>query len=371
MSRVRSTLTVAFGIGMAGLVTSKAQHSPLQSVVQSSTAVVAGYIENVSFDGSVYRFELRVVRSLKGTLSPGTAVAADFAPTGPKKLAIPSKAPQGAVLVAMDQDGQGLWHLSALGPPSVGLSAGYFRIPDQVLDSTSSVSGTLEARVAQVMAAAIEADTSQAARFLGFVRYSDAPNVFDSWSGSNSPHLRAYGLGARIAAQDASAVGSLASAIAAADRTDASLIGSALRGYRNPAPNAVIAIGTLAMTPGVDPPLIVDCAYALSAIHTKQSVPFLAGLLDSRDPMVRQLAVAGLSSFVTNMRIAKDGLDSVEARDEVLNPGRRRSLPSNDAPFETMETRAFLHFGPFKSDADEASVISFWKNWYQQNRAAF
>jgi len=71
------------------------------------------------------------------------------------------------------------------------------------------------------------------------------------------------------------------------------------------------------------------------------------------------------------MRIAKDGVDSAEARDEVLNPGRRRKLPSSEAPFETTTTRPFLHFGSFKDAADEAYVITFWKSWYQQNRGQF
>ena len=71
------------------------------------------------------------------------------------------------------------------------------------------------------------------------------------------------------------------------------------------------------------------------------------------------------------MRIAKDGPDSAEARDEVLNPGKRRTLPSSEAPFETTATRAFLHFGPFKSAEDEASSIAFWKSWYQKNQRRF
>lgn len=79
------------------------------------------------------------------------------------------------------------------------------------------------------------------------------------------------------------------------------------------------------------------------------------------------MAVWGLSAFVVNVRIAKDDADGPQALDEVMNPGRRRTLPSSDAPFETATTRKFIHFGPFRDATEEMSVISFWKKWYQEN----
>jgi len=368
----RNIRTPILALVITGMtVTQSPAGTPLQSLVGASSAMVIARIDNAFFDGTLYHVQLRVVLSLKGTLLPGTTVEPDFAHPGPGKLRIAPGVPQGSVLVAMTQDGQGSWHLTPLGAPALGLAAAYFRISDQALAGAASMNGTPEANIAKLMGASVEADSAPDSRFLGLVGYSDAPALFDSWSASSSPRLRAYGLSKRILVQDAAAVASVGAALGATARKDAVWLTSALGAYRNPDPNGVRAIGKLATTPGADPQLIVSCAYALSAIHTKESVPYLASLLDSTDHEVRAVAVGGISSFVTNMRIAKDGVDSAEARDEVLNPGRRRKLPSSEAPFETTTTRPFLHFGSFKDAADEAYVITFWKSWYQQNRGQF
>ncbi|MGI8992129.1 MAG: hypothetical protein ACR2I2_21435 [Bryobacteraceae bacterium] len=94
-----------------------------------------------------------------------------------------------------------------------------------------------------------------------------------------------------------------------------------------------------------------------------------AFLLDSPDEIRRELAVGGFGLFVTNTRISEGGLDAAEALDKVLNPGRRRKLPSADAPYETPETRKFLNFGFFRNSGEEAAYLAFWKGWYEQHRA--
>lgn len=361
---------ISVAMSAVSVVYSADTNSALQSVVQSSDAVVIAHIDEASFDGTLHQVQLRVLVPLKGSLSSGAAFAADFAPSGQKGGSV-SGAPKDDVLLAMSQDGRGLWHLSPISSSGLGLAAAYFRIPDQVVAAASPLNGTPEAKVAQLVTSAVEAGAADAPRLEKFVRYSDAPDRIDLWSRSSSPRLRAYGLTKRVAAQDASAVASIGTALGGVARTDAMLLFSSLLGYRNTDPNGVRALGQLATTSGADAQLVTNCAYALEAIHTRESVPYLARLLDSPDRNVRELAVMGLSSFVTNMRAAKDGIDTDLARDEVLNPGKRKSLPRSDAPFETAETRAFLHFGPFGSVAEETSVIAFWKGWFQQNQAQF
>jgi hypothetical protein len=365
----RNLRTSIIAVVIAGMtVIQSAAGTQLQSLVGASNAVLIARFNSAFFDGTLYHVQLSVVLSLKGGLSPGTTIGADFAPDRPPRVGSVLSVPQGSVLVAMTQDGQGSWHLTPFGLPGVGLAGAYFKLSDQALAGAASMNGTPEANVAQLMGATIAADAAQTSHFLSFVSYSDAPALFDSWSTSSSPRLRAYGLSKQILAQNAGAVASVSAVLPTTAKTDVITLGSALGAYRNPDPNGVRAIGKLATAAGADPQLVANCAYALEAIHTKESVPYLVSLLDSTDPMVRQLAVAGLSSFVTKMRIAADGVDSAIARDEVMNPGTRRTLPSSDAPFETTTTRAFLHFGPFKDSASETAAIAFWKGWYQQNQ---
>jgi hypothetical protein len=107
---------------------------------------------------------------------------------------------------------------------------------------------------------------------------------------------------------------------------------------------------------------------ALCAIHSRDTLPFIYELLASSDPLTRAFAVRAFSAFVSGMRITRGGTDEAEALDEVLNPGRRRSLPSKDVPFETEETRRFLHFGPFKDAAEEGAYVTYWREWFERHR---
>src|SRR5579871_2122384 len=120
-----------------------ASPSRLQSLVNSAASVIVAQIDSTSFDGSVHRVQLHVVSSAKGPLLPGTTVSADFKPLGPEKAArVSGPPPQGNVLLFMNQDASGSWHLAPLGFPALGLSGAYFKIPGNALANASQAKST-------------------------------------------------------------------------------------------------------------------------------------------------------------------------------------------------------------------------------------
>lgn len=344
--------------------------SVLTPLVNSTGAIVIARIDGAVFDGTQHHVEVRVERSLKGTLAPGVAISADFSPSGPRKSwqGFPVS-PSDDLLLFLNQDSHGSWKLVSFGTPAQGLAAAYFKVARVTEANIAPVKlGTdVAAMIAGIMASALEADSSQAARFLGIVTFSDSPAVYNSWSLSGAPVLKVVGLAGRISSgQDADAV--IVAETLHLSSQYSSIISNAIRGYRNPDPRSVAAIGRMSADSKSNPQLVVSCAESLAAIHTRASVPYLVRLLDNSTPGVRSTVVGGLSAFVANMRIARDGMDAAEARDEVLNPGRQTVL-AGDTPLLGSNARSMMHFGPFKDEAEEVSLVSQWKNWFVQNQA--
>jgi hypothetical protein len=137
--------------------------------------------------------------------------------------------------------------------------------------------------------------------------------------------------------------------------------------FRGNDPLAVSAIGRIATAANVSGTVYSAAVWALSSIHSKEALPYLYTLLGSPDRTTRWLAIRGFSAFVTNMRIAASGLDSSEALDEILNPGRIQSTARSS--FDTTDTRRFLHFGAFQNAQEESSFIAYWRTWFDQNRS--
>jgi hypothetical protein len=76
-------------------------------------------------------------------------------------------------------------------------------------------------------------------------------------------------------------------------------VAMSLRGWRSGDPKAVEHLGKIAGNAYFKP----DAAEALSRIHTRDAVPHLVELLDSKDIAVRRSAIHGLSLFVAGVPI--------------------------------------------------------------------
>jgi hypothetical protein len=344
---------------------------PLQRLLDSSDAVFIGNISRAS-DNSGDAANLTVIRAIKGALQPGAVINARLWPKNVRGADIVRGA-SGAALLFANQASPGVWELSSLGL-DIGLGAPYVPLaiaePERIFDQ---IAGSAHDRLVRLLAVAVEADPKRAGLdFLALMSPGEslAGQIYRNWADSSVAALRAYGLSALISAGDVPALVRAASEVEALGKSrDGERVSSSISGFIKTDVEAVHALGRIVTAPAATPGFRSAAALALSRIHTKHTLRYLYELLSSPDPIVRQDAIRGFSAFTTNMRIAQTGLDSSEALDEVLNPGRKRTLPSPEAPYDTPGTRQYLHFGPFRDASEEAAYLQFWKGWFERRRS--
>ncbi len=186
--------------------------------------------------------------------------------------------------------------------------------------------------------------------------------VYREFAGDASPALRAAGIQGLVAAGDPDGVKRAAAdwdQLAAS--ADVQPLVMALMSYSNAAdPQAVRALGALALRPEAVAGLRENAAYALRAIHTKESLPALAALLDEDAERVSSYALSGFCLFVRN-----------------APPVTPQSVPSmswmqsrEPAPYLTPETERYCLMGGRPDPSrNKAEYVSFWKSWWAANRA--
>jgi hypothetical protein len=103
-----------------------------------------------------------------------------------------------------------------------------------------------------------------------------------------------------------------------------SLVIGAICGVSSTDAAAVGALGRIAS----DANMQACVAEALDRIHTRDTLPFLAQLLDSSDPKAREYAIGGMSRFVDNLPI--------QTPSNILNG--KSLVPQGPAPYRTADT---------------------------------
>jgi len=91
-------------------------------------------------------------------------------------------------------------------------------------------------------------------------------------------------------------------------------------------------------------------------IHTRETLPFLAKLLDSSDATTREFAMRGLSRFVGNLPVATQ---------QNIFSGKA-SLQQGPAPYRTPDTDRYSLATRSLAQAPEgeAAFLQFWKSWW-------
>jgi hypothetical protein len=123
-------------------------------------------------------------------------------------------------------------------------------------------------------------------------------------------------------------------------------------------PDVVRALGGVFSDASCPASLKEVAARALSGVHTKEALPFLAALLDGSDPARQMDGVFGLSGFANGF--------------QQVSPRNMASLAwitnSKDTAYTTDATKqhAFLRSADATSRAE---IITFWRNWWNDNAA--
>ena len=109
------------------------------------------------------------------------------------------------------------------------------------------------------------------------------------------------------------------------------------------------SLGTIAADPGW-----ARCAAdALALIHTRETLPYLAPLLDSNDTEVRKSALWGFSRFVDNLPVAVP-----------TNIPGMLLAPQGPTPYRTSETDGHSPGRRPPGSTDDAADVQFWKSWW-------
>jgi HEAT repeats len=130
--------------------------------------------------------------------------------------------------------------------------------------------------------------------------------------------------------------------------------------FRNTTPESTTALVGIATRSASSPDLRAAAIHALSAMHTKESVPFLASLLTSSDPNDQLQAIIGISSFANGC--------------PAQTPANIASLEymhfTNPSPYRNDQTIASFAFGPVESQR-QAELAGFWSTWWTEHKADF
>lgn len=123
---------------------------------------------------------------------------------------------------------------------------------------------------------------------------------------------------------------------------------------------SITTLGKSALDPNTPAPFREAVAHALAAIHSVGALPFLASLLDDADANLRVEAVGGISSFANGL----------PAQTPAGSPSLAHLQLPADAPYRTAGTLANFAVGYETVERNEASYVSFWRQWWSGNRAA-
>lgn len=130
------------------------------------------------------------------------------------------------------------------------------------------------------------------------------------------------------------------------------LVGTRICGIHNPDPAVVAILGRISPRPDMQ----ACAASALALIHTRQTLPFLAQLLDSKDPVAREEAIRGLSRFVESLPIR-------QMNDQVTG---KSYISQGPTPYRTADTTRFsLSLRRLMQTGEsDAEYVQFWKSWW-------
>lgn len=125
--------------------------------------------------------------------------------------------------------------------------------------------------------------------------------------------------------------------------------------YRNPDPQGIAVLGRLASSATQ---LRKPSAYALRAIHTKETLPWLLKLLDSPDADDAYDALMGIAGFANGMPTTTMQ-DAVNLKNLTLDP---------NAPFSDRDSLGNMPNAEMFVQ-NRAEYVGFWKNWFAANQA--
>lgn len=182
--------------------------------------------------------------------------------------------------------------------------------------------------------------------------------VIAAYLTSGTPAVQSAGVALALAQNQPNAIATLTRFWPTVSRDPArvQIVASLRDSYRNLSPSEVKELAAMLNDPSFSE-LRPAAIRALAAIHTKEALPALAGLLQSDDAEERIAGVFGLSSFANGC--------PAQTPDNVVSMEYLQF--KNPSPYRNSDTIAHFAFrrGPAEQ---ETELMSFWLNWWNEHK---
>lgn len=334
------------------------QPSAARKLVDSDAVVVAEVISGRQ-TGKAANCVLLINRTLKGSLLPNDRVNVSW-----------------NSWLGFDQDltgKYGMWHLNQLpsgawvlrqvdrGVPYVPMPKGTSPLGIMVPAGIPALPqpATVGDRMAAELAAALQgyskpSDVRElASRFLALDKTPFVSGLYRVLRASPDPELRLTGLTGMLRLNDLTALTDLANSVDQIPKVQVRhWVLSAIMARHEVSPAVIQTLGRIASSPDLDTQFAA--ADALGEIHTRDTLPILAQLLDSPRQMTREAAMRGLGWFVDNLPISTEY--------NVWNG--RANIPQGPAPYRTADTDRYSLSHRPPGNANDAEYVQFWKSWW-------
>ena len=341
-----------------------------QKLADAADLIVVGSLTTSHQNGEYAEVTIAVVRVLKGN---SRLPSLDAETSFPQKASGP--VPNSAAMTSiwfLKKDVTGVYKVL---PAQEGdLDLQFRAVPVRADGPTQSYAYQANQSPIEKVALEIAASADQArgvgyydwlVRSLQGINSPTVKRVFQAFSNSKEPLLRAAGLAGAIQNGDPQAVmqleidiqGALASVSGPASEEMQGISAAIELLYRNPDPAGLAALGRIGTNRSAPAQLQRAAAYALRAIHTKDTLQYLGQLLESPNQALRYEGVFGLASFANGLPMITQA-----------NIASMSYLTSNgNQEFSTVQTRE--HVPAFEEfQGDETKYLRFWKDWLRDNQ---
>jgi len=363
VSRLRSAVLISFLLAVTGLFDQRAAASPVRELIERADAVVIGTDTGRGKAGTLVSFFIDVQRVFKGNLKPGTLLPVQW--DSGVEAPIWRNPPNSRKGVWFLRNNSGVWEcIRARSGRVPAFSYLFYPVTDGPLPASLRHDTSLSP-TDQII---IEIAVAESKRAHGIPVINEAAANHDSAEVRNafrylarlkSPRSRILGLDGLIQRGD---VEGLLLFEAEHRKLPASpelamIVRDIDVSFRNPDPVAIQALGRLAASASRIPGLQLAAARALSAIHTREAVRYLAPLLDDPDPKVSEMAAIGLSFFANGV-----GIQTIQGARLMEHLNYRTAVP-----YPGEDTERYLGFDERRRD----EYLAFWKDWWGRHRADF
>jgi hypothetical protein len=342
---------------------------------QNADLIVVGAVSGISQAGPTTTFSLLVSRVLKGDSNlSGNFISVGWMAADPSTPQVGVAAAAGGTGIWFLQGASGAWALLPVVQGSVPLAMTYFPAPSGPILSAYNydASATLSDKVAAELGSAIESGGGAYTFQLYALQYGllDKLNspytsvLYQRISTSTSIAQQIIGLSGLIRGGSAGALSSAIQAVPAYvgyPKENGILLLSVRDYFRAVDANSIAVLGQTAVdSANPNSALREAVAHALAAIHTTATLPYLATLLGDEDVNLQAEAVGGIGSFANGLPIQTSaGVPSLAYL----------QFPAS-APYMNVGTKANFALGPQAIGRNGASYLSFWGQWWLQNRAS-